>query len=65
MLGTRNDDIFDGDRNVDHSVSRGCKVKINPLKLLYTDRLALDRPAPMTDCEYKGVQGYYYKEACM
>jgi len=67
MLGTRNDDILDGDRNIDHSFARtpgACKIKISPLKLLYKDTLGLERPHLMTDCEYKGVQGYYYKEAC-
>jgi hypothetical protein len=61
-LGTRNDDIFDGDRKV---VSDMPTVGKTSLKLLYTGVMGLENPPPDTaSCEFFGAQGYLYKTTC-
>ena len=61
-LGTRNDDIFDGDRKVTHGCARGGR---SSLKLLYTNTMGLENPVPFTaSCEFIGAQGYLYKDTC-
>lgn len=61
-LGTRNDDIFDGDRKVVCSNNGPGK---SSLKLLYTNVMGLENSVPFTaSCEFLGAQGYLYKETC-
>ena len=62
-LGTRNDDIFDGDRKVVPGCSDG--VGKSSMKLLYTNVMGVENPLPFTaSCEFLGAQGYLYKDTC-
>lgn len=65
VLGTRNDDIFDGDRAVAMGKG-GCKRHITPAsRMLYRDVLGLNGPAkPAVDCEIISKNGYSYKQRC-
>jgi hypothetical protein len=61
-LGTRNDDLFDGDRKV---VCTNNGAGKSSLKILYTNTMGLTNPPPFTaSCEFMGPQGYLYKETC-
>lgn len=70
-LGTRNDDIFDGERSTGHmGIDRSgrqnaCPTGKSSLKLLYTNVMGLTNPPPYdASCEFLGAQGYLYKETC-
>lgn len=64
-LGTRNDDIFDGDRSI--GVGSKCqRSDYSTLNLLYKDVMELDTSCEPSavDCEFIGDNGYLYKEDC-
>lgn len=68
-LGTKNDDLFDGERSTGQvSIARGasgCPTGKSSLKLLYTNVMGLANPPPYeASCEFLGAQGYLYKETC-
>jgi hypothetical protein len=60
LLGTRNDDIFDGERAAAH----GCPGRYSVNKLLYKDFMGLSGGRPSIDCEYLNANGYSYKQRC-
>jgi hypothetical protein len=65
-LGTRNDDIFDGERAVAIS-TQPCtqNASTSSLKLLYHDTMGLTNPPPYVHtCEFLGPQGYAWKGTC-
>lgn len=65
VLGTRNDDIFDGERAVAMGTS-GCRRHITPVsRMLYKDVLGLRGTSkPAIDCEILSHNGYSYKQRC-
>jgi hypothetical protein len=65
VLGTRNDDIFDGERAVSMGKG-GCKRHITPAsRMLYKDVLGLEGTSkPAIDCEILSHNGYSYKQRC-
>lgn len=65
VLGTHNDDIFDGDRAVLPG-KQMCKNSSSPVnRLLYKKTLGLDiNSQPTVDCEIMSKNGYAYKQRC-
>lgn len=65
VLGTRNDDIFDGDRAVLPG-RQMCRTSSSPVnRLLYGKTMGLTINArPTVDCEIMSYNGYSYKQRC-
>jgi hypothetical protein len=65
-LGTRNDDIYDGDRCAAMGLYPCTEnTPRTALSLMYKDVMGLPNPEPSAeDCEYRAVNGYIYKDQC-
>lgn len=67
VLGTRNDDIFDGDRAVlpGRQMCRNSSSPVNRLLYVKTMGMANDINAqPSVDCTFMSHNGYSYKQRC-